>query len=436
MRRKASAHPDADLRSEQHELRMAEGAAADLKQRLDAATENRDVPLLAAEKNMVATLSAEVAEKDEHIQELNNTVSTLRAQILPAIERFDRAEDLNSELRRRIKQLENEHDEEQGYSQSTHDQLANDLQEADLEIGRLSAQVGQLRKAHEEELDAVVEDNTSLREQLESERKAASEAQQKQHEMLMEADRFRQQAESLRQSQNELQPLVNELNMHLDHKQAELDKALGENQVLSEEITRRLDDEEALLSKLKDQREVIGLLEQQYANAQAQIEPLEKSLSQQYNDFQQIKSDMQAEFDKLQGEAITVAKQLGGMRIENNKLQSNIGYLHGEHGKATAENGKLREIIRSFETQQQRLTGEMETLQEKLHKQAQVSLLQTALFSRVYKERICLLLRASKHFLHKHCADVFAGACDGDALEHRQGQADDLTARGELAAPG
>ncbi|MGB1605678.1 MAG: hypothetical protein ACPIOQ_73790, partial [Promethearchaeia archaeon] len=127
------------MRSEQHELRMAEEAAADLKQRLDAATENRDVPLLAAEKNMVATLSAQVAEKDEHIQELNNTVSTLRAQILPAIERFDRAEDLNSELRRRIKQLENEHDEEQGHSQSTHDQLANDLQEADLEIGRLSA---------------------------------------------------------------------------------------------------------------------------------------------------------------------------------------------------------------------------------------------------------------------------------------------------------
>ena len=56
----------------------------------------------------VKALKRDVAEKDAAIQDLNATVASLRAQLRPAIERFERAEDENAVLRRKMQQIERE----------------------------------------------------------------------------------------------------------------------------------------------------------------------------------------------------------------------------------------------------------------------------------------------------------------------------------------
>jgi len=56
----------------------------------------------------VKALKRDFAEKEAAIQDLNATVASLRAQLRPAIERFERAEDENAVLRRKMEQIERE----------------------------------------------------------------------------------------------------------------------------------------------------------------------------------------------------------------------------------------------------------------------------------------------------------------------------------------
>ena len=53
-------------------------------------------------------LRRECAEKDALIQDLNSTVAAVKAQLRPAIDRYERAEDENAVLRRKMEQIERE----------------------------------------------------------------------------------------------------------------------------------------------------------------------------------------------------------------------------------------------------------------------------------------------------------------------------------------
>ena len=84
----------------QDEVKYLQQSNADLK----AENERLRRQLIASEQN-VKVLTRELSEKDATIQDLNSNIASLRAQLRPAVERFERAEDENAVLRRKMEEV-------------------------------------------------------------------------------------------------------------------------------------------------------------------------------------------------------------------------------------------------------------------------------------------------------------------------------------------
>ena len=84
----------------QDEIKYLQQSNAELK----ADNERLRKQLVASEQN-VRVLKREVSEKDATIEDLHANIASLRAQLRPAIERFERAEDENAVLRRKLEEV-------------------------------------------------------------------------------------------------------------------------------------------------------------------------------------------------------------------------------------------------------------------------------------------------------------------------------------------
>jgi len=84
----------------QDEVKYLQQSNADLK-----ADNERLRKQLVASEQTVRVLKREMSEKDATIEDLNANIASLRAQLRPAIERFERAEDENAVLRRKLEEV-------------------------------------------------------------------------------------------------------------------------------------------------------------------------------------------------------------------------------------------------------------------------------------------------------------------------------------------
>lgn len=112
----------------QEEVKFLQESNAEIK----ADNERLRNQLIASEQTVKA-LKRDVAEKNGSILDLNSTVTSLRAQLRPAIERFERAEEENAALRRKMEQLERELREIQAQNAG----LLEDKRQTDQELARL-----------------------------------------------------------------------------------------------------------------------------------------------------------------------------------------------------------------------------------------------------------------------------------------------------------
>jgi len=206
-----------------------------------------------------------------------------------------------------------------------------------------------------------------------------------------------------------MEELIEDLGKRLQDREMELRKMQDENSLLTQEVTRRLDDQEELLlqhqsaaqeveqvhARLQQREADVRALEERCKQAQAQIVPLENSLSQQYNEYQQTQAGLLNQIELLQIKIEQAQqdkhKQSEGMRIENSNLQSNIVWLQEktkvELGKISAENAQLRDVVQGYEVQQRRLTEEIEVISGKLEKNSKRSELE----ARTAKEKDSLI---------------------------------------------
>ena len=183
-------------------------------------------------------------------QDLKSTVASLRAQLRPSIDRYERAEDENAVLRRKIEQLEREIRDVQAQNAG----LIADRRELDLEISRIRAllntaadqrmalenEVSRLRGLQLEidklrellankdrELKAVVDDNEWLREEIENVRREKHVAQEQRDALRADCERYQRELSQLGRELSDLRAQLSRIPL-VEEENRKLANALGE----------------------------------------------------------------------------------------------------------------------------------------------------------------------------------------------------------------
>ncbi|XP_068603633.1 A-kinase anchor protein 9 [Brachionichthys hirsutus] len=299
----------------------------------------------------------------EELHEKSVTMEKLQEQ-LKKVSSGGSDETKESELREELMEAQHEAaatKEELNSCRERCEKLQELLQEREMSIAHLKAELFQVKAAEEDVADAaevlqkVRNEGASTKEELDNSRQQKEKLQQELHVREL----------SISQLQGELQ----EMRRNADGVKEELNSYREQNEKLQDELHFH----EVSISQLKQELQELQEMKKNDKIAKGELEVYKEHNKNLQRDLQWRElsiSELQDELDETRQNLDTVKKELSGYRERNEKLQDELHVHQLREGFISQLQGELQETRQNLDTVKEELNGyreRNEKLQDELH---------------------------------------------------------------------